>query len=319
MSRYLHLADSDHYIAHGQSGHDPMYKVWPLIDQALAACHAYYSPGVAVSMNEAMIPFQGRLHFKQYIQNKPNPWGVKVWCCCDPRNGYMLDFKFYTGKSEAPIKKGIGHSVVMKQGTRFLDKYHHFYYDNCFSSVRLAKDLLDRLTYSCAPIHQNCKLWPMDLKGKLAKSECHFRQIGNLVAYHWHDKRPISFICTNSNPDMGTAMRRTKVGPMEKQIPTHILNYNANMGGVNLTDQLRTYYPNGRKGYKWWRCCFLYLLELSILNSFLLYQSMPRPRGSKPKTQLGGSDHSPVLLTMDLEWKQKDEKTFPRWNHKKAN
>ena len=36
-------------------------------------------------------------------------------------------------------------------------------------------------------------------------------------------------------------------------------------------------------------------------------------------TQLGGSDHRPVLLTMDLEWKQKDEKNFPRWNHKKAN
>ena len=36
-------------------------------------------------------------------------------------------------------------------------------------------------------------------------------------------------------------------------------------------------------------------------------------------TQLGGSDHRPVLLTMDLEWKQKDGKTFPRWNHKKAN
>ena len=34
-------------------------------------------------------------------------------------------------------------------------------------------------------------------------------------------------------------------------------------------------------------------------------------------TQLGGSDHRPVLLTMDLEWKQKNEKTFPRWNHKK--
>ena len=36
-------------------------------------------------------------------------------------------------------------------------------------------------------------------------------------------------------------------------------------------------------------------------------------------TQLGGSDHRPVWLTMDLEWKQKDEKTVPRWNHKKAN
>ena len=102
------------------------------------------------------------------------------------------------------------------------------------------------------------------------------------MACYWHDKRPISFICTNSNPEMGTAMRRTKDGPMEKQIPTPVLNYNANMGGVDLNDQLLTYYPIGRKSYKWWWCCFWYLLELSILNAFLLYQSMPRPRGSKP-------------------------------------
>ena len=94
--RYLHLVDN---IPCDQSGHDPMYKVRPLIDQVLASYNGYYSPGVAVSIDEAMIPFQGRLHFKQYIQNKPNPWGVKVWCCCDPTNGYMLDFKFYTGKS----------------------------------------------------------------------------------------------------------------------------------------------------------------------------------------------------------------------------
>ena len=36
-------------------------------------------------------------------------------------------------------------------------------------------------------------------------------------------------------------------------------------------------------------------------------------------TPLGGSDHRPVLLTMDLQWKQKDEKNFPLWNNKKAN
>ena len=162
ISRYFHLADSEQYVPRGEPGHDPMFKIRPAIDHVLTACHTYYSPGTAVSIDEAMISFQGRLHFKQYVKNKPTPWGVKVWCCCDPSNGYMLDFRFYTGKVEAPMPNGLGHHVVMEVGSRFLDKYHHFYYDNYFSSVQLAKDLLDRSTYSCATTRQNRKNWPRE-------------------------------------------------------------------------------------------------------------------------------------------------------------
>ena len=64
-------------------------------------------------------------------------------------------------------------------------------------------------------------------------------------------------------------------------VSSPILNYNANMGGVDLKDQFRTYCPVGRKSFKWWRCCLWYLFKVSILNAYLLYQSMPRPRGSK--------------------------------------
>ena len=35
--------------------------------------------------------------------------------------------------------------------------------------------------------------------------------------------------------------------------------------------------------------------------------------------QLGGSDHRPILLTININNKLKDYKTFPRWNYKKAN
>lgn len=239
-----------------------------------------YSPGVAVSIDEAMIAFRGRLHFKQYVKNKPTPWGVKVWCSCDPSNGYLLDFRFYTGKSDNPMPNGLGHHVVMDVGSRFLDKYHHFYFDNYFSSVQLAKDLLDRSTYSCATTRQNRKHWPRDLKSKLNKGECRMRQFGNIVCTYWSDKRQISLISTNASPEMGTATRRTKEGPLEKQVPMPVLYYNSNMGGVDLNDQLRTYYPVGRKSMKWWRCCFWYLFEVALLNAYLLYKSMPRPQGS---------------------------------------
>ena len=35
--------------------------------------------------------------------------------------------------------------------------------------------------------------------------------------------------------------------------------------------------------------------------------------------QLGGSDHKPVLLSLDLNFKPREQKSFPRWNYKRAN
>ena len=35
-------------------------------------------------------------------------------------------------------------------------------------------------------------------------------------------------------------------------------------------------------------------------------------------SQLGGSDHKPLLITLDVHYKPQAAKTFPRWNCKKA-
>lgn len=114
------------YIPRGQPGQDPLFKIRPVIDQVITSSQIYSSPCAAVSIDEVTIPFQGRFHFKQYIQNKPHPWGV-VWCCWDPSNSYLLDFCFYTGKKEGPMPHGLGHHVVMTLGSTSLDKNHHFY------------------------------------------------------------------------------------------------------------------------------------------------------------------------------------------------
>lgn len=177
----------------------------------------------------------------------------------------------------------LGHHVVMNVGRRFLYKNHHFYFDNYFSSIRLAKEL-DRNTYSCATPRQNRRDWPEHLKGKLNKEECKLRQFGNIVCTHWNDKRLISMISTNTSPEMTAATRRTKTGPQGKQIPMCVANYNANIGGVDLNDQLHTYYSVGRKSMKWWRCCFWYLLEVALVNAYVVYISMPRPEGTKAMT-----------------------------------
>ena len=45
-----------------------------------------------------MIPFKGRLGFKQYMEDKPTKWGVKVFTLRDATNGYVYRLQVYTGK-----------------------------------------------------------------------------------------------------------------------------------------------------------------------------------------------------------------------------
>ena len=44
------------------------------------------------------------------------------------------------------------------------------------------------------------------------------------------------------------------------------------MNGVDRADQNSTYYSFIRKSRKWWRKLFFWLVEVAVVNSFILYQ-----------------------------------------------
>lgn len=99
LGQYFHMRDRRAYIPFGQRGHDQLFKIRPVLEEVREQCARLYQPGRAISIDEAMIKFTGRLHFKQFMRGKPTPWGIKVWCLADPETGYLLDFDVYTGKS----------------------------------------------------------------------------------------------------------------------------------------------------------------------------------------------------------------------------
>lgn len=52
--------------------------------------------------------------------------------------------------------------------------------------------------------------------------------------------------------------------------PKVITEYNKHMGGVDLSDQLRSYYPLGRKSRKWYHYIFWFLADVAITNTYIL-------------------------------------------------
>ena len=75
ISRYLHFADN---TTLGTPSYDRLGKVLPLLNYLLSKYSAIDNPGENVSVDEAMIKFQGRSSLKQYMPMKPIKRGINV-------------------------------------------------------------------------------------------------------------------------------------------------------------------------------------------------------------------------------------------------
>ena len=97
----------------------------------------------ALSIDEMMVKFYGRLVIKQFIKAKPIKFGIKEWGICSA-NGYLFHFEIYCGKnSEKEVKLSKiaqGSRVVMRMLDQLLRKtashkigQYHVYFDNLFT------------------------------------------------------------------------------------------------------------------------------------------------------------------------------------------
>ena len=55
--------------------------------------------------------------------------------------------------------------------------------------------------------------------------------------------------------------------------PVVVDKYNQSMNGVDLADQYTVYYSFVRRSKKWWRKVCFWLLEVVIVNAYILYKT----------------------------------------------
>lgn len=282
----LSFRDSSKEPLRGDENFDRLFKVRAVLDYVRAKCENNFKPTKNISVDEGMIPYRGRLSFKQYMPAKPTRYGIKVWMAADSCNGYVLNFDVYLGKEPNHRRiNGLGYDVVTQLTRPFMNNNHCVYFDNFFSSVILFEDLQKNGTYACATVRCNRKDLPRCARDKLRPGEKIVRQKGNLVFTKWHDKRDVCIISTNCSP-LEPDVVVTRGNNQEVTKPAVVNLYNKYMGGVDLADQLRQYYPVGRSSKKWYRYIFWFLIDLSICNAFILYNTYRLGHGQAKVKQL---------------------------------
>ena len=277
----LHIVDPS-----TEDERDKLRKVRTLLDIFKEKCRALYQPFQHVSVDERMVKSKHRSGIRQYIKDKPTKWGIKLWVLADSANGYTCDFDVYTGRrnaDEEPSANGLGYDVVMKLSHPLANQGYHLYFDNFYTSPKLVKDLYELQIPSCGTAAENRRAFPEAMKrGKewaRGKDRGAMRWVrdGQCLALQWKDNRPVTMLTSiHTANDFVHVSRKEKTANRWQNIrvkqPKSIDDYNAYMNGVDRSDQIIGKSTALRKCMRWWKTLFFHMIDIAVVNSFILFQ-----------------------------------------------
>ncbi|PSN45855.1 hypothetical protein C0J52_16848 [Blattella germanica] len=143
------------------------------------------------------------------------------------------------------------------------------------TGVSLVDNLNQRGLPSCGTVRSDRKGLPQLKQDRdLSRGECDYAVRSDGIAYvKWKDKRCVMFLSTIESPqEMSTVNRKESDGSITQiQCPSIAKTYHANMGCVDKADMLRSLYTIDRKTKRSWLRLFWYFVDVSIVNSCILY------------------------------------------------
>ena len=128
----------------------------------------YTLPKKKLSVDEASCPFKGGLGFKMYNPRKPACFHIRLYQVCEADSGYCIGLEVFTGNKNCQciqISRPLDPTSTMTtklvlgllEKSRLLDKGHHIYTDNYYTSPELMEELYWRSTFSAGTCHSNRK------------------------------------------------------------------------------------------------------------------------------------------------------------------
>lgn len=264
---------------------DKLHKIRPFIDKVVKNFNK--TPmGEKICVDEQIIPYKGHHSIKQYMKAKPKKWGYKAFVLCGS-DGIVYNWDLYCGAVDHDPDLpdvGVSGNVVLRLA-KIIPKndYHKIYYDNWFTSLQLQIELHKMGIFSLGTVRSN------RLEGCSFTSDKEMKKIGRgtveekkanvegveLLAIKWYDNKPVHLLSSFVGAYPTTQVKRwdskTKA-KIDVDCPNAVITYNQFMGGVDLVDSLVALYRTTIRSKKWYHKIYFHLMDLCVVNSWLLYR-----------------------------------------------
>lgn len=277
-NRYTTILGMLHFSAPNETSTSTsrLIKIQRIVDHARAKYQTVMTPYRNLCIDESIVPFKGRLIFKQYLPKKRNRFGIKLFVLCDVTTGIIVDFIVYCGASTQiidPSNLGVGGAVVCTLLKEYFNTNRHLYIDNWYTSPKLLKFLHQNKIYACGTVKKNRAGMPT-FSAKLGAGQTEVRYSPPLMALKWHDKKDIYMLSTIHGNTMGPSMREDRATGLPKMKPSCVFDYSNNMGSVDTADMLLSSLQCIRKTIKWYKKLFLHIVDMHLLNAFFTYKKV---------------------------------------------
>ena len=195
----IHFSDN----AAAQAG-DRLAKILPLVNILESNFKNLFCPEKDIVIDETLIPWRGRLIFRQYIPNKAHRYGIKMFKICSVE-GYTWGIRIYSGKSATGEREtGLAQNVCLELTKDLLNEGRTLFVDNFYTSYDLAKCFLQKNTHVVGTLRANKKDIPKEvLNVKLKRGEMIAKEDENgIVVLKWKDTRDVRILSTKHAPIM---------------------------------------------------------------------------------------------------------------------
>ena len=277
----------------------PLYAVQPIWDAVLRACRTKYNPLQHLAIDEAMVAYKGlKAAVKRFFMpSKPIRTGFKMYALCESATGFMLNFDIHK-ISSTPIKmKKVAYDIARP----FFHMFHHIFTDKLYSAIDLATWLLAKRTYFTGAIKMNSQKLPIDLSSnpvinkkkdraksiqdmkKTKRGTIYARQQGKHLTYvMWRDSAIMTVLSSAHNAFRNRVTdvltRSFSIDGIQRNkdhsipAPPQVISYTKHMGGVDRSDQLRSYFTSDRKTNTWWKHILYFLVDVARVNAWICYK-----------------------------------------------
>ena len=247
---------------------DKLARIRKLADHIEKTSRELYTPRRNLAIDESMIGFRGRHSLKQYMPNKPTKYGFKAFLLCESVSGYCLSCIFFCGKGDDQFKIK---PLCLKLVSGYENVNHHVFTDNYYTSVGLADLFFERGIYLTGTLRKKKNDMPnIDAIMKERSKVCFLKKDYKTLVL-WNDNRLVRMLSSYYSPSMTYKEGYRCWKKTEIHIPLMTHEYNNFMKGVDRFDQKLGLYSYPHKSRKWWKYFFTYLLNMVLINSYILY------------------------------------------------
>lgn len=295
IRRFIHFNDNN-TLDNKNPKHDRLHKIRPLIE-SLKTNYKKLPFEQYLSVDEQLCSTKCRHLLLQYIPMKPHKWGFKFFVVSGV-SGYSYDFEIYTGQENEESKRHLDEPDIGASGNvvvrllRDVPKHihHRVYFDNYYTSLPLIYHLEKNGIHCVGTARRNripkCPL-PSEAdikKDKRGTSYEYITDIDNIKisSVLWKDTKAVILLSSFCGELPKTAVRRfdkTEKKKIHTDCPKIVKEYNRHMGGVDLTDSLIGRYKIKLRSKKWYMRIFYHLLDLTMVNAWILYRKVNKVKG----------------------------------------